>query len=557
MGSRTILLIGAVIFAFWLVLFYSFQSNPDHPEDMIENAPPPAPVKPAPTAAPLNPRPPVKAPPVASPHEKALQEYGNQQQRIIQSQQGTFITMPGAPGGAHTLGLKFEPPKIEPVAPLAAGLKFPERPVNPRAAWYYDTTVGAYRTAGKHDAKWDQLAIDTLWKVSQNWSSSGRECDWSEILASAESCQKAGCDDPLVQYCYFRARQLIKGPESGTIDGLLIAANSMRNFGYPPVRQIFANCMALENVNAGNGSPLKPMGDFAFSNLQAALADPAIPSDVAHEICHDVMTVDKQAIQDSKASFERVYAEVAKARPHSALAFGFKGAFYIDYAWEARGNGWASSVTEQGWTLMTQRLDIARQNLEYAWKLDPNDSFAATKMLSVNLGQSSTREEMELWFKRAITANPDNVSAYEAKMYYLQPRWFGEEQDMRDFGHECVAKVRASKNCPEEIALQIMRAHDMLSDDYQREKGSADGYWQRADVRKDIQDAFTLVLERRPKNSILRSKYAKYLTLAHEYGKAKEQFDLLGGDVNEHEFFMGSRAYKEVIDKATQGNSQF
>jgi hypothetical protein len=53
------------------------------------------------------------------------------------------------------------------------------------------------------------------------------------------------------------------------------------------------------------------------------------------------------------------------------LALVLDGENHIQQAWLARGNGYANTVTEQGWQGFREHLKDARKSLEQAWKLQP------------------------------------------------------------------------------------------------------------------------------------------------------------------------------------------
>ena len=54
-------------------------------------------------------------------------------------------------------------------------------------------------------------------------------------------------------------------------------------------------------------------------------------------------------------------------------------------------------------------------------------------MISVVLAKSGKRDEMEMWFDRAMNLNPNNYAACGSKLNYLAPEWFGSKEDMLAF----------------------------------------------------------------------------------------------------------------------------
>ena len=51
---------------------------------------------------------------------------------------------------------------------------------------------------------------------------------------------------------------------------------------------------------------------------------------------------------------DRLFAVLQNCAPDSSLALTTKGAFYVNYAWDARGGDWAKNVTDKGWKLFNE-----------------------------------------------------------------------------------------------------------------------------------------------------------------------------------------------------------
>ena len=120
----------------------------------------------------------------------------------------------------------------------------------------------------------------------------------------------------------------------------------------------------------------------------------------AYDGCRDLL----EATRLNKPSHEHIFNELEPRLlanwPQEASIHLLRGDYYIRYAWNARGDGWADTVKEEGWKLFGQRLDMAEDALERAWKLDPTDARIPVKMINLELGQGEGRDRMELWFQR-------------------------------------------------------------------------------------------------------------------------------------------------------------
>src|SRR5262249_15626687 len=77
-----------------------------------------------------------------------------------------------------------------------------------------------------------------------------------------------------------------------------------------------------------------------------------------------------------------------KAYPKSFTAHVVLGCVYKDFAWAARGGGYANTVSDEGWRLFKKRLETARAHLLEAEKLHCPDPTMYSTLISVATGLS-------------------------------------------------------------------------------------------------------------------------------------------------------------------------
>ena len=116
-----------------------------------------------------------------------------------------------------------------------------------------------------------------------------------------------------------------------------------------------------------------------------------------------------------------IAASPTSATPRIALAQG-----YLNFAWKARGNGYAKTVTPEGWALFTQRVQSARTVLEEARALSANCPEWYHKMQTVALAQGWPRPQVELLSKAAMAHDPEYYYFALAQANYLLPKWYGK-----------------------------------------------------------------------------------------------------------------------------------
>ena len=144
------------------------------------------------------------------------------------------------------------------------------------------------------------------------------------------------------------------------------------------------------------------------------------------------------------------------------LTLMLRGEVVRKEAWEMRGNGWASTVTDEGSKGFSEGLALARKSFEEAWQLHPEFPNAATKMIEV-CGCSGG--DMRLWFDRAIAIELDRPLPYEIYAWYSRPRWGGSHQEMADFAEACYQTQRHDTRVPLFYAIIMFQITDDLKCD--------------------------------------------------------------------------------------------
>jgi hypothetical protein len=237
-----------------------------------------------------------------------------------------------------------------------------------------------------------------------------------------------------------------------------------------------------------------------------------------------LMSITKAAPQPLEPFYQQFAPLVEAALPGKPQPLIFKGKFYTEWAWEARGDDTADKVTRPGWKFFAERLQVAEETLTKAYEMDPADPAAATEMLSVELGQGKGNDVMEKWFKRAMEADPDNYTACYSKLYYLEPKWHGSPKEMLDFANECLR----SGNYRGRLPMILADAHNSLAA-YLPQK---EIYFADPAVWRDIQRVYEPFLRVKPDDTFDRSAYCRYACWSGQWAVAAKQFEILGNNVD-------------------------
>lgn len=124
-----------------------------------------------------------------------------------------------------------------------------------------------------------------------------------------------------------------------------------------------------------------------------------------------------------------------------------QGRAAVGWAWESRGGGLASTVSEEGWKGFRENLDKARNHFHAALKLHPDWINPYTQLITVEMG-ASDREAMIEAFKKLIQSDPENVSGFEKLLWGLLPRWGGSHHLIRQLAVEAMSCPRRDVGVP-------------------------------------------------------------------------------------------------------------
>ena len=102
----------------------------------------------------------------------------------------------------------------------------------------------------------------------------------------------------------------------------------------------------------------------------------------------------------------------------------------IQMAWEARGKGTASTVTDEGWDKFRKYLNDADRHLDRSIKLNPDNYFAYCEKITTAMGHGTSAQELDN-FKKGIAIAPEDGSHLGYLLTALLPRWGGSRHEMK------------------------------------------------------------------------------------------------------------------------------
>lgn len=214
---------------------------------------------------------------------------------------------------------------------------------------------------------------------------------------------------------------------------------------------------------------------------------------------------------------EKLLRNWVAAYPDSIAAKTALADFLTEYAWNARGSGWASKVTQDGWSLFEARLKESLNVLD-------DQSIAKSKSpmwyqvrMTIALGQGWRRSEYDKLFEEAKAYEPEYYEFDTSKSYYLLPRWYGRDGEWEQEA-EKDAKQPGSLGW-ETYARVVISKKWAYKNIFKESKAS----WPETQLGLDK------LLEKYPDSLELLDWYAKLACLAEDRAKAKKIFQQING----------------------------
>ena len=310
-------------------------------------------------------------------------------------------------------------------------------------AWTECTIAQPFEKIGKKDPRWDAKARASVALAAKKFTGwAGTAIRAEDVYKAAKDAVDAGCDDPLVLYFYARMSTGPDYPGDAEYERRMVAAAAaLEKSQYPPIRRANALCQAagLKAVHKDDPAARKEAERLLAAMLallpESVKVDGTGPeaSQIWYELLFEAFHTWKALGDDSKGAYDKIDEAIAKESSAKALRLQVRGTFYKNYAWEARGNGFAETVTEEGFRKFHERLEEAGKALEAAWKLRPDDGRTASLMLIVELGiGDGDRDRMERWFRRGARSRSRQQGRLpqQALLARTQMAWLARSDDV-------------------------------------------------------------------------------------------------------------------------------
>jgi hypothetical protein len=368
----------------------------------------------------------------------------------------------------------------------------------------------------------------------------------------------AGCDDPLIRYWIAVQDARASGVgDAARMGRLRDAVAALDKSPYPDVLKLIAvHQWAARQALLPVGSPLRAdesVWDSRFYALLGRVAKQRAPS--ADRLVLKLVEAREAALVGPSRPRPEVFALLAKQLEDTGaskyLLLMAEGEHLTRVAWDIRGGGFADTIPAERLKAFREKLEAAKEKLEAAWAEDKTRFEAPTARLHICRGLPADRDAMEVWFARALEANPDNKPACLMKLEYLSRKWHGTFNDHIAFAW----MLCKSGNWSGQFGLVPVESHSgqgiapVVGPTYQRSKEAIQKYYADARVWLTVKVGLEGQLQVSPGNPILRTLYAKVAVLGGRPAVAAEHFEKLGENYTKS-YFQNVQDYNECLEAA-------
>jgi hypothetical protein len=126
--------------------------------------------------------------------------------------------------------------------------------------------------------------------------------------------------------------------------------------------------------------------------------------------------------------------------------------------------------------------------------------------------------------------------------FYLEPRWYGSEDEALKFARTCVT----STNWGGYVPLVLPDLHHSLA--YFQQRAVLPEYWHRLEVWNDLQSAYAKLFALNPDDSSLHNNYARDAYLCCQYDEFFAQLKL--ARPTNFYVFGGEKAFRVMLESA-------
>lgn len=216
---------------------------------------------------------------------------------------------------------------------------------------------------------------------------------------------------------------------------------------------------------------------------------------------------------------DKIYLDKwAEEHPDDAWAYLMRAKFFTDKAWLARGNGYASTVSQEGQQTFDDQNKLFVDELKKALAADPSN--VITHILLVTWAKDSGHPtEAFKYFEQGDKVSPGNILLHWRMFMLLRPRWYGNKEVMFGFLRQQSAKYP-------HIAYGLGLAHEDIAGKCGRDEFYE--YFRQPEVWEEIFAAYKVLIRKYPKSHRRRIQLFEYAVYASKLDELYEWYEQEG-----------------------------
>jgi len=228
---------------------------------------------------------------------------------------------------------------------------------------------------------------------------------------------------------------------------------------------------------------------------------------------------DQATDEDWNLQIEALKAWTA-ARPDSAAARIALAETYVNFAFRARGSGYADTVSADGWNLSGQRVSMAASTLVEASKLGEKCPYWFEVMQEVALTQGWDKSQAKALLDAAMAFEPTFYHYYREYANFLLPKWNGDPGDAPAFAEQISNQLggQQGKFVYFEVSSTIVCGCNSDGDDSQLQLLS----WPK------IKDGYAALGQLYGYSNLKLNRFAYMAVLEHDRPAARSAFAVIG-----------------------------
>lgn len=204
---------------------------------------------------------------------------------------------------------------------------------------------------------------------------------------------------------------------------------------------------------------------------------------------------------------------------NSTMADLAEAMLFSEWAYSARGNGYANSVSSQNMAIYVYRTEMAAAALDDVAGRASNNPLWYTLSLEVGLDQAKDREKLQAIFDRGMAKAPKYRPLYRRMLRILMPRWGGSYDDVDKFINQVYTQSASARGYQRYAELYSTYARmegdelDLFSDTH--------AFW------SEMRNGYLGLVRRYPASDVVLNSFANFACRAND----KDDYNRLRGAV--------------------------